>query len=262
MARFKQCWPMYLIEAGGLMAFMVSACVFATLLEHPESSVRAAIDSPTLRRALMGVAMGVTAVLIIYSPWGRRSGAHINPAVTLTFYRLGKVERADAVFYVLFQFLGGTVGVWASWLLLSGALAHPAVGFVVTRPGQPGMFVAFAAELAISAGLMTAVLVTSNHDRWQPYTGAIAGLLVAVYILVEAPLSGMSMNPARSVGSALVANVWTAMWIYFVAPMVGMLVAGEAYARVSRRVHCAKLQHDAAMGSACHFKNCGQDLTV
>lgn len=249
---------MYVIEAGGLGVFMISACVFATLLEYEFSPVHQAIGNPDLRRALMGAAMGLTAVGIIYSPWGKRSGAHINPAVTLTFYRLDKVEPVDAVFYVVFQFIGGAAGVWLSYLVLGDWLAAPTVSYVVTLPStQYGIGVAFLAEFLISAGLMSAVLITSNHPRLQAYTGATAGLLVGVYILVEAPLSGMSMNPARSVGSAVVAGQWTAMWIYFVAPISGMLLAAEVYARISRRVHCAKLQHDSLMGRDCHFKNCG-----
>ncbi len=106
----KHHWPEYLIEAICLGLFMISAFSFATLLEHPSSAVHQAIANATLRRFLMGLAMGGTAIAIIYSPWGQQSGAHINPATTLTFFRLGKVARWDAVFYVAGQFLGGTIG--------------------------------------------------------------------------------------------------------------------------------------------------------
>ena len=89
-------WREYLIEAAGLGLFMVSAAAMTTLLEHPASPVRLALPDPILRRILMGLAMGLTAASLIYSPWGRRSGAHFNPAVTLTVLRLGKVSRRDA----------------------------------------------------------------------------------------------------------------------------------------------------------------------
>ena len=83
-------WPEYLIEAAGLRLFMLMACTFGTL--HPASPVVQRLPDPLARRSLMGVAMGLTAVALIYSPWGRRSGAHFNPATTLTFWRLGKLE--------------------------------------------------------------------------------------------------------------------------------------------------------------------------
>lgn len=76
---------------------MISAAVFAAVLYYPPSPVCNAIHNELLRRALTGLTMGLTAGLIIYSPWGQRSGAHMNPAVTLTFFRLGKVARIDAV---------------------------------------------------------------------------------------------------------------------------------------------------------------------
>jgi aquaporin Z len=92
-------WPEYLIEACGLGVFIISACLFATLLEHPAAPVHRLVAEPVLRRALMGAAMGLTAITIIYSPWGQRSGAHLNAAVTFTFFRLGKIAPSDAAFY-------------------------------------------------------------------------------------------------------------------------------------------------------------------
>jgi aquaporin Z len=238
-------WPEYLIEAAGLGVFMVSACLFGALLEHPASPVRQALADPTLRRVLMGLAMGTTAVAIVYSPWGQQSGAHINPAVTLTFLRLGKVRPVDAGFYIVAQFAGGLLGVLLSGALLGAALAHPAVNYVVTLPGPAGIPVAFAAEVVISFLLMLVVLRVSSHadPRLARMTGLCAGVLVATWISVEAPLSGMSMNPARTLASGLPASVFTALWVYFTAPVVGMLAAGEAHRRFFGEAGCAKLHH-------------------
>jgi aquaporin Z len=237
-------WPEYLIEAAGLGLFMVSACLFGTLLEHPGSPVRQALPDATLRRLLMGIAMGLTAAGIIYSPWGQRSGAHINPAVTLTFLRLGKVKREDAIFYAAAQIVGGLLGVMLAALLLRGALAHPAVSFVATVPGPAGTAVAFAAETAISFLLILTVLAVSSSRRPR-LTGLAAATLVAAWILLEAPLSGMSMNPARSVASALPSGIWTGGWIYWLAPPCGMLLAAETFGAITRgrAQHCAKLDH-------------------
>src|SRR5271165_6329401 len=90
---FPSQWPEYLMEAAGLGLFMISACAFTVLLEHPMSPVRQAIENGTLRRVLIGIAMGLTAIGIICSPWGKQSGAHLNPSVTLAFLSLGKVAR-------------------------------------------------------------------------------------------------------------------------------------------------------------------------
>src|SRR5215471_19594099 len=99
-------WPEYLMEVGELGCYLFVACAATTLLQHPASVVRQFISSGIARRALMGLAMGTTAIAIVMSPWGKRSGGHFNPAITLTFYRLGKIEFWDAWFYGIAQFLG------------------------------------------------------------------------------------------------------------------------------------------------------------
>jgi aquaporin Z len=242
---FGEHWPEYLIEAAGLGFFMISACAFGVLLFHPQSPVVSAVPNATLRRVLMGAAMGGTAVAIIYSPWGKRSGAHINPATTLTFFRLGKVKPADAFFYVAAQFAGGVAGTLAAVALLRPAVGVPEVNYVATLPGEYGAAAAFAAEVAITFLLMMVVLNASNSPRLSRWTGLFAGALVMTYISVEAPLSGMSMNPARTFGSAFAARMWTAVWVYFTAPPLGMLAAAELYKRTRglARVYCAKYHH-------------------
>ena len=186
---------------------------FVTLLEHPASPIRHAIENPLPRRFLMGLAMGSTAMAIIYSPWGMRSGAHINPSTTLTFFRLGKVARWDAVFYVASQFIGGVIGAVAAVSVLDSWVAHPSVNYVVTAPGGVGPIGAFLGEVLIAFILMTVNLRVSNHPQLNKWTGLCAGLLVATYITLEAPISGMSMNPARSLASAVPARHWADLWI-------------------------------------------------
>jgi aquaporin Z len=239
-------WPEYAIEAGLLGLFMVSACAFTVLLEHPASPAHRALSDPLVRRMLMGAAMGATAIGLIYSPWGRQSGAHMNPSLTLTFLRLGKVAPRDAAAYVGAQFAGGASGILLVLLVLGMLAGDPAVRFAATAPGPAGAAVAFVAEAAISFGMMAMVLFASNSRRAAPFTGLFAGMLVATYITVEAPLSGMSMNPARTFASALGAASWQALWVYFTAPLLGMLAAAEVYVRLrgQDRVLCAKMNHE------------------
>lgn len=245
LSAVRQHWPEYLLEGLELGLFMISACAFVVLLEYPGSVVHQALPDPTLRRVLVGIAMGFTAISIIYSPLGQRSGAHFNPSVTLTFFRLGKVERWDTVFYVLAQFVGGVTGVFVAAVLLGDLIAAPSVRYAVTVPGLHGVVVAFLAEIVISFIQMSMVLRVSNTKNLARYTGLFAGILVAMYISIEAPHSGMSMNPARTFASALPAQIWTALWIYFFAPPLGMLLAAELYIRQQgiHKVFCAKLHH-------------------
>jgi len=246
LAALRRHWIEYLSEALGLGVFMVSACAFAVLLYHPDSPVAIAFRRPVLQNGAMGVAMGLTAILNIYSPWGRRSGSHLNPAVTLTFARLGKVAGVDAAGYIAAQFCGGVLGTGLAVLALQDLVRDPSVFYVVTRPGPWGVGAAFAAEALISAVLMLVVLGVSNSRRFAGLTGVVAGSMVAIYIALEAPLSGMSMNPARTLGSAVWAQSYTALWLYFIAPPLGMLAGAEAYLRLRayRPVFCAKLHHD------------------
>ena len=237
-------WPEYLMEAGLLGAFMVSACLFGVLYEFPRSPVREAISSGFVRRILMGTSMGLTAILVIYSPWGNQSGAHINPSVTLTFLRLGKINLQDALFYIAAQFIGSTLAVALVGFVLMSQLADPAVRYVATVPGRQGVFAAFGAEVLITFVLMSTILHVSNRQSLARYTGLFAGALVALYITFEAPFSGMSMNPARSFGSGFSARTWTGFWIYLTAPLLGMLSAAELYVRRSGVVKCCKLHHD------------------
>jgi len=242
----KRHWPEYLIEAACLGLFMISAFTFASILEHPNSPVHQAIQAPTLRRLLMGLAMGSTAVAIVYSPWGMQSGAHINPAITLTFFKLGKIAKWDTLIYVVSQFIGAALGAVIAAFVLSPWAGHPSVNFVVTAPAPGGSLVAFGAEAIITFFLMTVILHVSNHAKLHKLTGVFAGSLVAIYITFEAPLSGMSMNPARSFASAIPASHWSDLWIYFTAPLIGMFTAAEVYVRHKglNHVGCAKLHHD------------------
>ena len=225
---------------------MVSACSFTVLLEHPASVIRQRLPSAFVRRLLAGIAMGATAIALIYSPWGKRSGAHFNPSVTLTFFRLGKIEPWDACFYVVAQFIGGILGVLFSGLIWGHAIAAQTVHYAATLPGPRGTGVAFVAETVISFVMMTMILNVSNSAQVARFTGVIAGALVATYITLESPLSGMSMSPARSFASAAPGGIWNSLWIYFIGPPLGMMLAAQVYLwrRGKDAVFCAKLHHD------------------
>jgi aquaporin Z len=256
----RQHWPEYLIEAWALGTFMISAAIFTTLLEYPGSAIHQLIADPLTRRILVGIAMGLTAIALIHSPWGKRSGAHMNPAVTLAFLRLGRAQGWDVLFFIIAQFLGATLGVLLVAVLLGAAFTAPPVSYAATLPGPGGPWVAFAAEFAISAGLMFVVLALSASQRLARFTGLAAGCLVAGYISLEAPLSGMSMNPARTFASAAPAMQWQSFWVYVFAPVSGMLAGAQLYLSVRGgcALGCAKLLHPPDVRCI----HCGYDPAV
>ncbi len=245
-------WPEYLIEAALLGLFMISASVFTILFEHPASPVVTMLPDSLLRRMLIGIAMGATALALILSPIGKRSGAHFNPAVTLTFWRLGKMEHWDAVFYVVAQFLGGAAGVPRRCRSRS-ANALRSICFVYRHgsPGRRALGPLSPRNLRSRSSMMLAILSASNVPRFARFTPLVSGTLVAAFVTFEAPLSGMSMNPARTFGSGFVGHIWTAFWIYLIAPVLAMQLAATIYRLSGRTVHCAKLHHHN--GERCIF---------
>ena len=125
---------------------LLSAVINTLLWKHPDSPIYMAISNPMMRRLGIGVGMGLTIMTLIYSRWGMRSGAHFNPVVTLTFFRLGKVKRWDAIFYIVFQFLGGSIGLFIAGKIFGAALSHPEINYIVTEPGSLEVGVAFCAQ--------------------------------------------------------------------------------------------------------------------
>jgi len=243
----KYHWREYLIEAWALGMFMVSACAFVILVEHPALPVREAIASPMARRFITGLAMGLTAVALIYSPWGKRSGAHMNPAVTLANLQMDRISLPNAVWYIIAQFAGGTIAVLLFKWLLHDYVADASVSYVTTIPGMSGVALAFVLEMLMAFAMLTTVLVVSN-SRLSRYTGVFAGTLVMLFITFEAPYSGMSINPARTFASAFPSGNWTAFWIYLIAPVAGMVSAGYIYRKLYR------IRHDGnCLTMKCHM---------
>ncbi len=166
-------------------------------------------------------------MFLIYCVWGRQSGAQFNPAVTLAMLYLHRIQPWDAFFYIVAQFLGGLLGVVLMAAPFWKASQHKKVKFVVTEPGKPGIAIAFAAEFVISFILLATLRLVYHSDWLKPSLGYFAGFLLCVYITFESPFSGMSLNPARSVASAIPAKSWKAMWIYFIAPPLAMWLAAR-----------------------------------
>ncbi|MBC7795591.1 MAG: aquaporin [Pyrinomonadaceae bacterium] len=227
-------WRAYFIEAVASFGFVFLAGTFTILLEHPNSPAADLFpgDYPILRRVPNGLIMGSYIGLVNYL-WGKSSGAHANPSTTWAYFRLGKITFTNAVFYTLAQFAGAIVGTQFLKLTFGSYFAHPLINFGVTEPKPPhGSATAFIAEFSISFVLMAVTLVVISRKNWEKSIPIIVAVLIAFFIIFETPLSGMSLNPARSFAGDLAANRWEHLWIYFVAPPTAMLVAAEIYLRV------------------------------
>src|SRR5580704_17877511 len=233
-ASFKKNWKYYIQEAMGLAIFMVSACFFSGILFGKNGLFVSSFMAP-YRQTMLGLMMGLTALYIFYSPLTSPSGSHINPAVTLAFFRIGKIGRWDALFYMIFQFIGGTLAVYLMAFWMGENLTDAPLHYVITIPGKFGKTAAEIMEFMIAFIMMNVVLFTADHPVLKKYSRIFAGILVCLFVIIAGPVSGFGMNPARSFASAFPSQIWTAFWIYLFAPVIGMLSAAEFYLLVRRR---------------------------
>ena len=214
-AGWRQNWPHYLTEATGAALFITIASLITIAVKHPASPFHSWFaGSEYLGRAVIGLTVGGLIVLMVYSRWGRRSGAHFNPAVTLAFWQLGKIHRVDAVWYVLAQVAGALAGASIINLALGAWYAHKEINYALTEPGPGGWLPALVAEFIISFVLLLVLLLALHSKRLHNVAGWLVGALLAIYIVFETPYSGMSTNPARSLASAVVAGKYADLWIY------------------------------------------------
>lgn len=207
----------------------------------PASPVAHWLPDPWVRRLLTGGLFGATGALIALSPIGRISGAHLDPVLSGAFWLAGSLSAADALAYAGAQCAGAVAGALPLPLLWRSTGA--AVAYAATLPG-PGVspWLAVLGEAAVTAALVGGILAFVGHPQLRPYTPALLPPLVALLVALEAPLSGTSMNPARSLGPALVAGALAPLWIYFLGPALGAAAAALAVVRADR-VHVAKLGH-------------------
>lgn len=179
----------------------------------------ALFPDPGLRRLITGFLFGTTGALIAVSWIGKISGAHINPAVTLSFWILGKIDMNHAVGYMIAQCGGAIFG--AIPLLLWGNMGR-SVAYGATLPGmQYGIGLALAGEIVTTFALIVGLFVFIGHRRLTAFTPLLFPFLYAIMVYLEAPLSGTSTNPARSLGPAVIAEAWRGSWIYLVGPVMG-----------------------------------------
>lgn len=222
--RERPLWIRLIIEFTGTAALVLVAAGSGVINQY-------VAGSPISRTAAV-VAPGALVMALIYA-WGPLSGLHINPAVTLAFAARGTFHKAWVVPYWVAQLAGALVGAWFLQLMFG----HVAAGgnYPVASPG--GTWRALVMETVLTLVLVTVILNTATGYRSIGHNAALAvGATIALLGLFASPISGASMNPARSFGPALVAGVWQDQWIYWVGPIVGAVAGALLYQWVRRPV--------------------------
>lgn len=219
----------YLMEALGLGIFMISIALFGSILLSPLSQFTKVVTNEPVRIFILSIFMSLTALFITVSPFTKPSGAHINPAVTICFLRLGRISKKDAIFYILFQLAGGTICVLLMAVVMQSVFINPPINYAVTQPGIYGTASAFVTELVISAIFMLLILFGNDAERIRKYLPYYIASLIMLYVNLTIHVSGFSMNPARSFASALPSGIWSYFWLYCLAPVMGMLFSTECY---------------------------------
>jgi aquaporin Z len=211
-----------LAEAWGtmlLVAIGVSIVIFAGA--SGTAFVRLVPD-PGLRRLVTGFLFGTIGALITVSGVGRVSGAHINPAVTFAFWLRRRMPASHAIAYVVAQCAGAALGGWA---LLGWGGIGASVLFGATLPGAGvGPWLAVAGEAATTMVLVVLLFAFLGHRPLRAYTPLLFPPLYAVMVYLEAPISGTSTNPARSLGPEFAAAAWQYWWVYWIGPAAGAVL--------------------------------------
>ena len=236
----------WLCELAGTFFFLFLGFTTIAALESPLSPLNEALPSAVLRLVLIGAVFGILAAIVALSPVGRRSGAHLNPAVTIGFWAHGQTHTHDLLGFIAAQCLGAVLAA-AAFFATSGSWAETA-NFARTEP-RPELsgWAAAGIEVAITFGLVLAVLLMVSSPRtvrWTP-----VGVTVALMVLIPlgGPLTGADMNPARTLGPDVVSAQYPSLWVYLVGPALGALLGAGAFSLIAsgrRAVLTAKLFHD------------------
>ena len=237
-------WNEYAAEACGT-GFNVLVGLSAGVFNFsPAFPVAHLIPSQSLRLLLTGLIFAGSGSLFAISPLGKLSGAHINPSVSLAFFARGKMHPHDFIAYLIAQFIGAIVGAWLLVLIWRQRASDVRDGVTAPGPGYPIWFV-FLAEVGMTLVLVLAIFAFLSSQRLMRWTPLMTWMLVATLVWLGAPISGTSLNPARSFGPSLVSWFWSYQWLYWIAPPLGSLCAVLLFRLLAsdRKVLIAKLFH-------------------
>jgi aquaporin Z len=234
-------WALFVSELIGTALLVLVGLSLVILMFGTGTPMASLIPSEELRRLITGFLFGTTGASIALSPVGKVSGAHINPVVTLAFRLMGKLDLRTTLGYIVAQMMGAVVGSLP--LLLWGAMGE-STAFGATLPG-PGYALStiLLGEVITTFTMVALLAVFLGFRTIRPFTPAIFPPLYAIMVWAEAPISGTSTNPARSLGPSVISGQWDAWWIYWIGPMAGMFLAVLACSILAKRIEVAKLYY-------------------
>jgi aquaporin Z len=248
-------WQEYTAELLGT-AFNVFVGLSAVVFNMSKGSpLEQLIPSHSLRLLVTGLLFAGSGSLVAISPLGKLSGAHINPSVSLAFWLQGKMHQHDLGGYIVGQLLGGLLGALLLVGVWQGYAASVKNGMTLPGAGYSLWYV-FLAEVVVTFLLVLSIFIFVSNRRLMRWTPLMTWLLVASMVWIESPISGTSLNPARSLGPAIVSWVWQDQWLYWIAPPLGSILAVGVFRLLGFGKHhilTAKLFH--VPHYRCIFKN-------
>jgi len=193
----------------------------------------AAIAGSHIGFAGISFAFGLSVLAMVYAI-GPISGCHINPAITVAMLVARKISGKDAIFYIIFQCVGGIIGAGILWAIASGVPGFSLDGtglgqngYGNSSPGGYSMFACFIAEVVLTFIFLFAIFGATHKDAPKGFAGVAIGFTLVLIHLVGIPITGTSVNPARSLGPAVFVggDAITQLWLFIVAPVIGGIIA-------------------------------------
>jgi aquaporin Z len=239
-----------------LLLFGLSIVIFMFGQGSPMAEL---IPNVKVRQSLTGFLFGSVGLMITLSPVGKISGAHINPAVTMVFWLFRKIEGRLAITYILSQLTGAIVG--CTPLILWGSMGR-SVYFGGTTPGvNYTVPEALVGEIVTTFTLVIMLILFIAFRQIRKFTPFMVPILYAIMVPLEADISGISTNPARSLGPAIISGEWTSWWIYWIGPFTGAFLASLAGSLLAKRITIAKLYHFDSESEGDVLLRSGQNRT-
>ena len=217
----------YTAELIGTMILVLMGC---------GSAVIAGLTGITLGTLGIAFAFGISVIAMVYT-FGRISGCHINPAITISMFVAGKISARDTGLYIVFQSIGATIGAGILYLIASGNIGY---NIAYTGLGQNsfstsdigfGLIPALIAEIVLTFVFVLAVHGATHEKAPKGFAGIAIGLTLTLVHLVGIPITGTSVNPARSSGPAIILGIFDSttalsqLWVFIVAPIIGGILA-------------------------------------